>query len=45
MIKYITVDTRTIKGIKKAERLKEKNWIIGSVGLWRIQFYKKIAHK
>ncbi len=40
-IKYITIDTRTIEGLKKAEALKEKGWIVGSVGLNTIQMYKK----
>lgn len=39
--KYRNVDTTTIKGIKEAERLKALGWIIYSVGLFRIQFYKR----
>jgi len=39
-IKYITVNTKTLAGLKKAERLKQKGWIIGSVGFWTIQFHK-----
>ena len=40
-IKYKTVDTRTIAGLEKAERLLANGWIIGSVGFDTIQFYKK----
>ena len=42
MIKYKTVDTSTLKGLKQAERLKQNGWIIGSVGLFLIQFYKRV---
>jgi hypothetical protein len=42
-IKYKTVDTRTLKGLKQAERLKANGWTIGSVGLWTIEFYKKVT--
>lgn len=44
-VKYQTVDTRTIKGLKKAERLKRNGWTVGSVGLWVIEFYKPIEKK
>ena len=40
-IKYRTVDTRTLKGLKRAEWYKAHGWIIGSVGLNTIQLYKK----
>jgi hypothetical protein len=40
-IKYKTVDTRTLKGLKEAERLKMNNWEVGSIGFFTIQFYKK----
>ena len=40
-IKYRTVDTRTLKGLKRAEWYKVHGWIIRSVGLNTIQFYKK----
>lgn len=42
-IKYITVDTRTLKGLKRAERLKYNGWTVGSVGFYTIQFYKARA--
>lgn len=38
---YRTVDTRTLKGLKEAERLKANGWTIGSVGLYTIEFYRK----
>lgn len=40
MKEYKTVDTRSLKGLKEAERLKANNWIVGSVGLFTIQFYR-----
>lgn len=40
-IEYKTVDTRTIKGIKQAERLQANGWTQGSIGLFSIQFYRK----
>ena len=42
-IKYKTVDTMTIAGIELAEKLKANGWTIYSVGLFRIQFYKKVV--
>jgi len=39
-IKYKTVDTSTLAGLKAAEKLKNNDWIIGSVGFSTIQFYK-----
>lgn len=39
-IEYKTVNIRTLKGLRKAERLKEKGWKIGSVGFETIQFYR-----
>lgn len=42
-IKYKTVDTRTLKGLKQAEQLKALGWIIGSVGLYTMQFYKAVT--
>lgn len=39
-VEYRTVDTRTEKGLKEAERLKEQGWYVGSVGLYTIQFYR-----
>lgn len=40
MIEYKTVCTRTLGGLKKAEALKRDGWLIGSVGLFTIQFYR-----
>jgi len=40
-VKYITVDLRSIKGIKKAERLHMAGWKVNSSSLDIIQFYKK----
>ena len=40
-IKYKTVDTSTLKGLEKAERLKNNGWTIFSVGLFIIKFYKQ----
>ncbi len=39
---YKTIDIRTLEGLKRAEWYKAHGWIIGSVGLNTIQFYKKI---
>lgn len=41
-IKYKTVDTRSLKGLKEAERLQRGNWKVGSVGFYTIQFYKEV---
>jgi len=38
--RYKTIDTRTLAGIRQAERLKRAGWIIVSVGFYRIQFMK-----
>ena len=40
-IKYKTIDTSTLKGLEKAERLKNNGWTIFSVGLFIIKFYKQ----
>lgn len=40
MIKYKTIDISTEKGIKQAEKLKEKSWS-SSTGFFTIQFYKR----
>ena len=45
MLKYRTIDVRTIAGIKKAEMLKAHGWKISSVGLDTIQFYKSFKKK
>jgi hypothetical protein len=39
-MKYKTVDTSTLKGLKRAERLHQNGWKTASVGLFRIQFFK-----
>lgn len=39
MMEYKTVDTRTLAGLRQAERLKAQGWTVGSVGLYTIQFY------
>lgn len=39
-ITYKTVDTRTVKGLKIAERLQSQGWKVGYVGFYTIQFYK-----
>jgi len=44
-IKYKTVDTRTLKGVKQAERLKANGWTVGSIGFSTIEFYKPILDK
>jgi len=38
--RYKMVNTRTEKGLKEAEDLKENGWIIYSVGFYLIYFYK-----
>lgn len=43
--KYRTVDTRTYKGLKTAERLHLNGWRTISVGLFSIQFEKAIKPK
>jgi hypothetical protein len=42
MVQYKRVYTDTIEGIEQAERLKSDGWIIYSVGLYIIDFYKKV---
>lgn len=39
------IDLRTIKGIKRAERLKARGWQIASHSIDTIQFYKQVANK
>jgi len=39
-VKYKTVDTRTEKGLKEAERLHDQGWLVNHAGFWSIQFYK-----
>lgn len=38
--RYKTVDTRTEKGLKQAESLKQRGWTLYSVGFYLLQFYK-----
>ena len=40
-LKYKTIDTRTVKGLRQAERLKAKGWKVASVGFHTIMLYKK----
>jgi hypothetical protein len=42
---YRTVDTSTLEGLRKAERLKAHGWIIYSVGLFLVGFYRRRPHK
>jgi hypothetical protein len=39
---YKTIDVTTLKGLKAAERLKNAGWIMLRVGLFTIQFYRKV---
>lgn len=39
-IKYKSVNTSTLKGLKEAENLKNAGWLIGTVGFYTIQFYR-----
>ena len=43
--KYQTIDTRTVEGIEKAEKLLNAGWKIGSVGFTTIQLWKKEEKK
>ena len=40
-IKYKTIDLRSEKGFKEAEKLKVQGWKIGSIGFNTIQMYKE----
>jgi hypothetical protein len=42
MTKYRTIDTRTLKGLKQAERLHTTGWKMTQVGLYIIKFEKRI---
>ncbi len=42
MRKYVTVDTRTLKGLKRAEWYHARGWKMGRTGLWTIEFYKEV---
>lgn len=39
---YRTADTRTLEGLKLAERLQAAGWTMYSVGLFLVRFYRKI---
>ena len=39
--KYATVDTGTLAGLKRAERLHARGWVCYSVGLFILKFYKR----
>lgn len=39
--KYKKIRVVDLKGLKEAERLKSQGWIIYSIGLFSIHFYKK----
>ena len=43
MIRYVTVDTTTLAGLKKAEWYHALGWKIARDGLFTIQFYKKTS--
>lgn len=40
---YKLVNTRTLDGLREAERLNAAGWTMGSVGLETIQFYRSAA--
>ena len=40
-VKYKRIDTWTLEGLKKAERLKAAGWVAYSAGFGVIDFYKK----
>ena len=39
-IKYKRIDIRTLKGLKEAERLQEKGWVLYSNSIDVLYFYK-----
>ncbi len=41
MVIYKTINTRTLEGLRKAEKLKSLGWVIYSIGFNTISFYKK----
>lgn len=43
--KYETVDTSTLKGLRRAEYLHTHGWTTYSVGLFLIYFYKQTEKK
>ena len=44
MVKYKRVNTRNKKGLKEAEKLQRRGWMIYRVGWDSIDFYKKIKN-
>jgi hypothetical protein len=40
-IRYRSVDTSSLKGLRTAERLKANGWTLYSVGLFWLRFYKR----
>ena len=42
-LKYRTVDTTTLKGLKTAERLHANGWKMGRVTPFSIQFYRQVG--
>jgi hypothetical protein len=40
MTQYKTVDTSTLKGLKQAERLKARGWVIYRTGLFLVYMRK-----
>ena len=42
-IEYKTVVIRNVKYLRYAELLKRHGWIVGSVGLFAVLFYRRIA--
>lgn len=42
---YRTADTSTLAGLKLAERLHTSGWTTVSVGLFRIQFMRRVVVK
>lgn len=43
LFEYRTVDTSTIEGLDLADQLKENGWTVYSVGLYIVQFYRKVG--
>jgi hypothetical protein len=41
--KYRTVDTSTLAGLKRAERLHASGWTLFSTGLFLLKFFKRSA--
>jgi len=44
-LQYRTVETRTLKGLKEAERLQAAGWKIIRSGMFSIQFERKVARR